>query len=71
MKNPCSKCVVRACCTQRCNDYAVYLFKNRDYKMAGLEVADHIENGMTERQAIAHILMVENIYLSMKLEMPL
>jgi len=60
MINPCKECLVSACCSKRCKDYARYIFDNKDYEKAGLYVAKHI-NAMSHDDAIDHILKVETI----------
>jgi len=56
---PCNECLVSACCTKRCEDYAIWIFDNPD-----AVVAESVEN-MDHDDAIQHILMVENCYLSL------
>ena len=65
MERPCNNCVVQACCTKRCTDYAVFIYKTKDYRRAGKDVANHIDS-MSEEKAIEHILIVENACLSLK-----
>jgi len=55
MEKPCDKCIVRACCTKRCIDYAIYIYKTKEYAQAGDMVKQTIENKMTAGEAIQHI----------------
>jgi len=57
MDKPCDKCLVSACCTKRCEPYAMYIFSNAD-----AVVSESVED-MSYHDAIQHILMVENCYL--------
>ena len=58
MDNPCKECLVVACCSKRCEDYAKYIFDTKRYEKAGSYVTKHI-NAMTYDNAIEHILKVE------------
>lgn len=66
MDKPCETCIVKSRCSQRCEDYAKYVYETKDYKFAGEEVSLHIKN-MSYEDAIKHILTVENVYLYMKM----
>lgn len=66
MEHPCKECLVKSCCSERCKDFAIYLYKTKDYKQAGHLVEIHIEN-LTYEQAIKHILIVENTYRYIKM----
>ncbi len=63
MDNPCTSCLVAPCCSERCRDYAFYILKSKEYKLAGDVVARNIES-MPYEKAIEHILEVENCYLA-------
>ncbi len=65
MKNPCDICLVQACCTDRCKEYAIYVYKSKEYQLAGPTTAKTIDD-MEYHSAIDHILMVENCYLSVR-----
>ncbi len=58
----CKKCLVAPCCSERCKDYAIYVYETRDYAAAGEVVERNILN-MPYEEAIKHILEVENTYL--------
>jgi len=60
MNKPCNECLVSACCTKRCEDYAIWIFNSHDSLVAE-SVFD-----MSFDDAIRHILMVENCYLEIK-----
>jgi len=60
VNKPCNNCLVSACCTQRCEDYAKWIFDNPN-----AVVAEAVED-MSYHDAIQHILMVENCYLIVK-----
>jgi hypothetical protein len=62
MKDPCTNCLVAPCCSKRCRDYALYILKTGEYKLAGDTVVRTIED-MPFEEAIQHILNVENTYL--------
>jgi len=63
MEKPCIGCIVSACCSERCKDYAVYIYDIRDYEEVSPQVTKQI-NSMKYEDAIDHILMVENFALS-------
>jgi len=60
MDNPCKQCLVSACCSIRCEEYAKYIFDSKEYKEAGSCVSKHIDE-MSYEDAIRHILKVEII----------
>ncbi len=60
MGNPCDTCIVAACCSKRCEDYARYVFDSKNYEKAGSKVAKRISE-MPYEEALTHILMVENV----------
>ena len=62
MKHPCTDCLVSACCSERCRDYAIYSYETKQYAIAGEAVKKHIES-MSYKEAIDHILMVEDTCL--------
>jgi len=62
MEKPCLTCLVSPCCTERCRDYATYVYFIKRYEQAGDLVIRQIDE-MEEKDAIEHILMVENVYL--------
>jgi len=65
MQNPCNTCLVQACCTERCTNYAIYIYKSKEYEIV-CPSSSKIINDMEYHAAINHILMVENCYLSIK-----
>lgn len=62
MKNPCDSCLVSSCCSERCMEYATYVYETKDYEGAGDLVKRQIEK-MPRNLAIEHIRKVENVYL--------
>ena len=62
MNSPCDKCLVAPCCSERCRDYAIYVYESKEYELAGEPVAQNILM-MPYEEAIEHILEVENTYL--------
>ena len=58
----CKKCLVAPCCSERCRDYAVYIYETQEYAGAG-DVVERNIKGMPYEEAIEHILEVENTYL--------
>jgi hypothetical protein len=62
MKIPCEDCIVSSCCSERCKDYAIYVYETKDYEHAGKAVKRQIEN-MDYDEAVDHILKVENMAL--------
>jgi hypothetical protein len=62
MNDPCAKCLVAPCCSERCRDFAIYVYESKEYALAGEVVERNILN-MSYEKAIEHILMTENNYL--------
>ena len=62
MEKPCIGCLVSACCSERCREYAKYSYETKQYAVAGEAVKKHIES-MEYEDAIDHILMVEDTCL--------
>jgi len=65
MEKPCEICLVNACCSIPCIDFAKYVYVKGQYVNAGVNVAKHIK-GMTYDEAIKHILKVETVYFNLK-----
>ena len=65
MKDPCIKCLVSACCSKRCRDYAEYVYITEEYAQAGEAVMRQIDK-MEYEEAVEHILRVENIALHIR-----
>lgn len=64
-EKPCNKCVVIACCSKPCHEYAEYVYEHKEYRESGKMVSDKIDT-MTHEEAIEHILKVETLYFYMK-----
>ncbi len=62
MNSPCINCLVAPCCSERCRDYAIYIYETKEYELAG-EVVERNILMMPYEEAIDHILEVENTYL--------
>ncbi len=67
MKDPCKGCLVSACCSKRCKDFAIYVYTTKQYTDAGANVSKQIDE-MPYEEAINHILNVEDIYLHLKVK---
>lgn len=65
MKNPCDECMVKSCCSQRCENYAKFVYETESYRFAGPQVSLQIKD-MPYEKAINHILKVENVYLYLR-----
>ena len=72
MIKPCKKCLVRSCCSEPCEDYAIYVYETKEYEQIGEAIKIQIDN-MPYQKAIDHILQVETLYFSIRddLDMPL
>ena len=66
MKDPCIECLVSACCSKRCRDYAEYVYITEEYAQAGEAVTHQIDK-MKYEEAVDLILMLENIALHIRL----
>jgi len=60
MKDPCKKCLVKACCSQPCLDYATYVYETKEYYYTGKKVRDKIDK-MEKSKAIDFILQAERL----------
>jgi len=65
MENPCEICIVNASCTERCTDFAKYIYENKIYDCGGELSKKKIEH-MSYPEAIEYILMIENVILSIQ-----
>ena len=65
VESPCKNCLVHACCSKPCREYAIYVFETKQYVNAGVGVAKQIKN-LPYEKAIEHILKVESVYFYMK-----
>ena len=62
---PCPNCIVSPCCTQRCREYAKFIYYSREFAKAGSGVERQITE-MPYEKAIEFILRVERVYHEMK-----
>ena len=65
MIKPCKKCLVRSCCSEPCEDYAIYVYETKEYEEIG-ETVKHQINSMPYQKAIDHILKVEMVYFGIR-----
>jgi len=65
VKKPCNECLVKACCSEPCKNYAIFVYESKQYEQAGDMVKENI-NDMPYEKAIDHILKVETIYFHIR-----